>query len=82
MKYKNINIAFPEDILNEIDNQSRIESRTRSELIRESVRVYLATEKWKKIREYGERKRYELGLVNEEQVEDLIDGYRNEKNSN
>jgi len=79
MKYINVNIAFPEDILSEIDKQSKSEGRTRSELIRESARVYLVTERWKKIRELGERKKYEMNLSNEEQIEDLVDEYRNKK---
>ena len=79
MKYINVNIEFPEDILSEIDKQSKSEGRTRSELIRESARVYLVTERWKKIRELGERKKYEMNLSNEEQIEDLVDEYRNKK---
>ncbi len=76
MKFKNINIAFPEDLLKEIDRESGLESRTRSDLVRESVRVYLNTAKWKRIREYGEKKRYELGLESEDQVERIIDEFR------
>ena len=81
IKYKNINIAFPQDLLKEVNKQSKAESKTRSELIRESVRVYLNTEKWKKIREYGEKKRYEIGIESEDQIEKIIDGYREENNA-
>jgi len=81
IKYKNINIAFPQDLLRGINKQSEAESKTRSELIRESVRVYLNTEKWKKIREYGEKKRYEIGIESEDQIEKIIDGYREENNA-
>ena len=77
-KFKNINIAFPEDLLKEIDKESGLESRTRSELVRESVRVYLNTARWKRIREYGEKKKYELGIESDDQVEKIIDEVRKE----
>lgn len=79
VKYKNINIAFPEEFINDIDKQSEIENRTRSELIRESVRFYLTKQKWKKIREYGEKKKYELNISDDKDIEDMIDSYRSEK---
>lgn len=81
IKFKNINIAFPQDLLKEVDKQSESESKTRSELIRESVRVYLNAEKWKRIREYGEKKRYELGVESEDQIEKIVDEYREENNA-
>ena len=77
-KFKNINIAFPEGLLKEIDKESGLESRTRSELVRESVRVYLNTARWKRIREYGEKKKYELGIESDDQVEKIIDKFREE----
>ena len=46
-----MNIALPRPLLDRIDRTGRSESRTRSELVREASRMYIARkERWKAIR--------------------------------
>lgn len=40
-KTSTVNISFREDLLKEIDEVARSESRSRSELLREAARVYI-----------------------------------------
>ena len=40
-KTSTVNISFRDDLLKEIDEVARSESRTRSELVREAARVYI-----------------------------------------
>lgn len=45
-----VNISFDEEFLARIDQQAQIESRNRSELLREAVRMYLERrEKWSQL---------------------------------
>ena len=41
MRTKTINLAVPEDLLNEVDKVAQDEYRTRSELLREALRRYV-----------------------------------------
>ena len=40
-KTNTVNISFREDLLHEIDEVARSESRSRSELLREAARLYI-----------------------------------------
>jgi metal-responsive CopG/Arc/MetJ family transcriptional regulator len=40
-KTSTVNISFREDLLRQIDEVARIESRSRSELVREAARIYI-----------------------------------------
>ncbi len=40
-KTSTVNISFREDLLKQIDEVARIESRSRSELVREAARMYI-----------------------------------------
>ena len=47
-KTSTVNISFRKDLLEEIDEVARIESRTRSELLREAARMYIERKRrWK-----------------------------------
>lgn len=57
MKVNTVNISFQKDLLEQIDDIAKEESRSRSELIREAARMYIERKnKWKKIFEFGELK--------------------------
>jgi len=63
MKTVTVNIALPKLLLDRIDRTARSESRTRSELLREASRMYIARkERWKAIFEFGRRQAKRLGL--------------------
>ena len=76
-----VNISFREDLLKEIDDVARSESRTRSELVREAARMYI--ERKKRLRSIiasVQRVARERGIT-EEDVEAEIKAYRESKRS-
>jgi len=64
MKTVTVNIALHRPLLEKIDRTgSERRSRTRSELVREASRLYLARkERWKAIFKFGQRQAKRLGL--------------------
>jgi CopG family transcriptional regulator/antitoxin EndoAI len=76
-----VNISFREDLLKEIDEVARSESRTRSELVREAARMYI--ERKKRLRSIiasVQTTARERGIT-EEDVESEIKAYRESKRS-
>ena len=79
MKTGTVNISFQEDLLRQIDQTAREESRSRSELIRESARMYIERKaRWKDIFAFGEKRGRRLRLK-ESDVESEIAAYRESK---
>lgn len=66
------------DFLKEIEKIAKEENRTRSELIREALRRYIAEKQWRRLQRYGIKKAKKLGLK-EEDVELLVEEYRSEE---
>lgn len=79
MKTATVNISFQKDLLEQIDDVAKEESRSRSELIREAARLYIERKKkWKDIFAYGQSQRIDRNLAVED-VEDEIRAYRKKK---
>jgi metal-responsive CopG/Arc/MetJ family transcriptional regulator len=79
MTVSTVNISFQEDLLRQIDRLAKIETRTRSELIREAARMYIARQqKWENLLTYGKSISLKYNL-NEEDVNNEIKQYRQEK---
>ena len=79
MAVSTVNISFQEDLLNQIDRIAQDEARTRSELIRESARIYIERKKkWESIFAYGETISSKYKFT-EEDVNQEIQKYRKEK---
>jgi metal-responsive CopG/Arc/MetJ family transcriptional regulator len=79
MKTATVNISFQKDLLEQIDDVAKEESRSRSELIREAARLYIQQKKkWKDIFAYGQSQRIDRNLVIED-VEKEISVYRKKK---
>jgi CopG family transcriptional regulator/antitoxin EndoAI len=75
------NISFQEGLLRQIDEMAREQSMSRSELIREAVRIYIERKnRWKDIFVYGEKQVRRLRLT-ESDVESEIGPYRRAKRS-
>jgi len=80
MAVSTVNISFQEDLLNQIDRIAQDEARTRSELIRESARIYIERKKkWESIFAYGETISSKYNFT-EKDVNQEIQKYR-KKNS-
>lgn len=55
-KISTVNISFRDELLEEIDDVAKAESRSRSELIREAARMYIERKRrWNAIFELGQR---------------------------
>lgn len=81
MKTATVNISFQKDLLEQIDDVAKEESRSRSELIREAARLYIERKKkWKDIFAYGQSQKIDRNLVIED-VEKEISAYRQKKGS-
>ena len=77
MPSKVVNISLPEELLEEIDETANEESRTRSELLREAARRYIAARRWRNAQVVVAGRAHAAGLRTEEDIEELIDGLEN-----
>ena len=81
MKTGTVNISFQKDLLRQIDDVAKEESRSRSELIREAARMYIERRnRWKDVFAYGRMQVKQLCLQ-EEDVAREIRAYRKRKGS-
>ena len=79
MNTNTVNIAFRKDLLKQIDQIAKEESRSRSELIREAARMYIEKKsKWKAIFNYGSKIARNQGL-SEQDIINEISKYRKSK---
>jgi metal-responsive CopG/Arc/MetJ family transcriptional regulator len=79
MAISTVNISFQKKLLEQIDKLATNEARTRSELIREAVRMYIERKKeWEDLFQTGER----IGSILEIQEKDVLREIRAHKKSN
>lgn len=78
MKASTVNISFNDELLEQIDQIAREESRSRSELIREAARGYIDRKRrWKQIFEFAEQ-RARASSLSEADIEKEIAAHRTE----
>jgi len=73
---KPITISLPADLLRETQRVAKEETRTRSELIRDALRQYLASRRWQRLRQWGADTADRLGLKTEADLQRLLDEVR------
>lgn len=73
---KPITVSLPDDLLLEAQRVARQEARSRSELIRDALRQYLASRRWQRLRQWGAETAERLGLRSEADLERLLDEVR------
>jgi CopG family transcriptional regulator/antitoxin EndoAI len=73
---KPITISLPTDLLRETQWVAKEETRTRSELIRDALRQYLASRRWQRLRQWGAETADRLGLKTEADLQRLLDEVR------
>lgn len=79
MNTQTINISLPKQLLKIVDQFSKRQFATRSDLIRTAIVKYISEEKeLADLFAYGEKKAKELGLK-EKDIERIIDDYRQGK---
>jgi CopG family transcriptional regulator/antitoxin EndoAI len=72
---KTVTLSVPPEMDRKINVLMKKEGRTRSELLREALRRYMEEQEWKEVLRYGRMRAKDRGIT-EEQVEDIVDGYR------
>jgi len=79
MKTSTVNIAFKDQLLKDIDEVAKKESRSRSELIREAARMYIDKKnKWDSIFKFASQHAKNIDLT-EKDIENEIKAYRRRK---
>jgi metal-responsive CopG/Arc/MetJ family transcriptional regulator len=69
-----ITISLPRDLAEQVDRLAAKEHRSRSELLREAFRRYLASqERWERIQERGAQAAHAAGLNSEAAVDAAVD---------
>lgn len=71
-----ITISLPIDLLQETQRVAREEARTRSDLIRDALRQYLASRRWQRLRQWGAETAERLGIKTEADLQRLLDEVR------
>ncbi len=71
-----ITISLPTDLLQETQRVAREEARTRSDLIRDALRQYLASRRWQRLRQWGAETAERLGMKTEADLQRLLDEVR------
>lgn len=61
--------SFPKAIVDEIEAMAREENKSKSELLREAVRIYKWRRDWAKIRIWGEETARRMGIESVDDVE-------------
>jgi CopG family transcriptional regulator/antitoxin EndoAI len=82
MSTTTVNISFQDSLLADIDRLAKLESRSRSELLREAARMYIDRKRrWDRIFAYGELQVSNKKLSKADVVSE-IDSYRRQKSRN
>lgn len=73
---KLLSVSLMPDFLEEIERVAKEEKRTKSELVREALRRYLAERQWEQLSRYAQIKAAATGIATEEDIQRLIDAAR------
>jgi len=76
---KLITISLPPELLKKIERLARRENRTRSELLRETVRQYLAREEWLELNRYALSTASKAGIETEDDIDRIVGENRSGK---
>jgi metal-responsive CopG/Arc/MetJ family transcriptional regulator len=77
---KVLTLSLPPEMVKEVETIARKEKMTKSELFREALRKYINERRWIQIRQWGLRTSHEMGILTEENVDELVHQYRRSKN--
>ena len=77
-----INLSLPSQLLKQIDQEAKMELRSRSELFREAARSYLVREqKWKALQRHASARAHASGIRTDTDVSKLIAAARRDRRS-
>ncbi len=69
-------VSLPPKLLREAERTAREEDRTKSELVREALRMYIEERRWRKLQRKTAMQAQALGIKTEEDVDRLIHAVR------
>jgi CopG family transcriptional regulator/antitoxin EndoAI len=69
---KILNVSLDPKLYKEIEETARVESRTKSELVREAIRQYIANKSWVQIRKWGNETALKLSIKDEEDIDRIL----------
>lgn len=76
---KIVNLSLPLDVYRDVDEFARQKGVSRSELLREALKHYVASEKvWQRIYQWGEESARQLNIKDEADVDTLVHDFRQE----
>lgn len=70
-------VSLPPQMAQKAEEAAKRESRTRSELVREALRQYMAAREWEQMQARASSRAREMAVLKETDVEDIIDTTRN-----
>ena len=69
-------VSLPPMLIKEAERVAKEEDRTRSELVREALRMYIEERRWRKLQRQTAIKAQALGIKTEEDVDRLVHSVR------
>ncbi|MBI5206415.1 MAG: ribbon-helix-helix protein, CopG family [Candidatus Firestonebacteria bacterium] len=60
--------SLPQDVMRQADELVREEKKTKSEIVREAIKQYYSSYKWRKLQEVGIKKAKKIGIKSEEDI--------------
>lgn len=69
-------VSLPPGLLREAERTAKEENRTKSELVREALRMYLEERRWRKLQQKTALRARALGIRTEEDVDRLVHAVR------
>ena len=69
-------ISLPPGLVREAERSAKEENRTKSELVREALRMYLEGRRWRKLQQKTALQAQALGIRTEEDVDRLVHAVR------
>ena len=69
-------ISLPPALLREAERTAKEERRTKSELVREALRLYIKEQRWRKLQRETTLRAQALGIRTEEDVDRLVHSVR------
>ena len=80
MKTQTLNIALPKDLVSKVDTLAKKEYRSRSELIRESLRSYIEERaQWEQVFASGEKTMKEMDIKSEKEADKIVYEFRHKR---
>ena len=69
-------VSLPPRLIKEAERVAKEENRTKSELVREALRMYIEERRWRKLQRQTAIKAQALGIKTEEDVDRLVHSVR------